>query len=461
MIFGTSPFSCVVRLLLGFFFALSFLAALAAVPTQALSFGGANSYYLYAYRTGDQIQVLDAMQAAGMKTLRIFIMQTLVNQKGSNNYAVSDVESPVGVYDDTILSMIDTLMLRTQQRGIKLVIALHDRYSLGCWSSDAYVQKYQIPVSSDCGSRPFDNDLTAFYKNAAAAADMDRRFAYIVAHRNPNFGNRSWSNIPEAILGFDIQNEGQAHLLNGVIPNRNWICDRASKLKPRLATGVLVLSGGGADIWDSALDEHFKCPYIDVVSVHSYYASSWASALPPVIQEAKSYGKRVVVEEFGSTGLSTKAGGLKSQIEVLQNLGIPWMVWQVNKPNNYDDFEVFTTDTASWSVLSSGAKAAIGLQGAFSWPELTYEGAPVPNVVMNRPPSPTPSSPKRSPPPFNNNKCNKCEVPMCRGGCWCDDNCDCKPNSGGGTCDKCNIAQSQGGCKCDNLCGCKPGSCWS
>ncbi|GIL48225.1 hypothetical protein Vafri_4909 [Volvox africanus] len=381
MKFGTSSFSCVVRLLLGFFSALSFSAA---ISSQALSFGGANSYYLYAYRTNDQIRVLDAMQAAGMKTLRIFITHNWVNQKGSNNYAVSDVESPVGVYDDTILSMIDTLMLRTQQRGIKLIIALHDRYSLGCWSSDAYVLKYKIPVSSDCGSRPSDNDLTAFYKSADAAADMDRRFAHIVAHRNPNFGNLPWSNIPEAILGFDIQNEGQGHLRNGDIPNRNWICERASQLKPRLATGVLVVSGGGADIWDSALDEHFKCPYIDVISVHSYAASSWASALPPV-----------------------------------------------NKPNNYDDFEVFTTDTASWSVLSNGAKAAIGLQGAFSWPELTSGGAPEPNVVVNRPPSPTPSSPKKMPPTSGNNKCNKCNVPLCRGGCWCDNNCDCKPGSGG------------------------------
>ncbi|GIL74751.1 hypothetical protein Vretimale_2384 [Volvox reticuliferus] len=442
-----TPFSCGgVGHLLSFFVALSFSAAFLS---QALSFGGANSYYLYTYRTDDQVQVLDAMQAAGLKTLRIFISQMWANQKGSNNYAVADVENPVGVYNDNILSMIDTFMLRTQQRGIKLIIALHDRYSLGCWSSDAYVQKYRIPTSIDCGSRPTDNDLTAFYKSTAAAADMDRRFAHIVAHQNPNFGNRNWGSIPEAILGFDIQNEAQGHQLNGAIPNRNWICERAAQLKPRLAAGVLVHTGGGADIWDSALDEHFNCPYIDVVSIHGYDARSWASALPPVIQKARSYGKRVIVEEFGSTGWSTKAAGLKDQIAVFQNLGVPWMVWQVNKPNNYGDFEVFTDDTASWSVLSNGAKEATGLQGAFSWPELS-----------SRPSPPTSSPPKRSPPPFGNNKCDKCNVPLCRGGCFCDNNCDCRPSFGGATCDKCNVDQNQGGCKCDNACACKPGSCW-
>jgi mannan endo-1,4-beta-mannosidase len=311
---------------------LATMLAASAPLARAFSFGGANSYYLYTYQSDEQLQVLDAMKAAGLRTLRIFISQQWANQKGSSNVAVSDVEHPVGTYDDSILNMIDSLMVRSSQRGIKLIIALHDRYSLGCWSTDSYVSKYNIPTTNNCGGGDIGaNDLSGFYNNAAAAADMDRRFAHIVSHRNPAFSSRPWSAIPEAILGFDIQNEGQAHQRNGNIPNPSWVCSRAKQLKPLLAAGVLIHTGGGADIWDSVLSQHFACPAIDVVSVHSYNAGDWGSKLPPVVQTAKQAGKRIIVEEFGATGRGNKASSLRAQIAVFQSLGVPWMVWQVGR----------------------------------------------------------------------------------------------------------------------------------
>ena len=33
---------------------------------------------------------------------------------------------------------------------MKMIIAMHDRYSLGCWSYDAYATKYNIKPTSDC-----------------------------------------------------------------------------------------------------------------------------------------------------------------------------------------------------------------------------------------------------------------------------------------------------------------------
>ena len=51
---------------------------------------------------------------------------------------VPDVEPlSVGVYNDTILERLDDLMAEASARGIKLTLALHDRWSLGCWRSDA------------------------------------------------------------------------------------------------------------------------------------------------------------------------------------------------------------------------------------------------------------------------------------------------------------------------------------
>ena len=43
-----------------------------------------------------------------------------------------------GIYDYTVLESINRLMRKVKGYGIKLIIALHDRYALGCYSCDAY-----------------------------------------------------------------------------------------------------------------------------------------------------------------------------------------------------------------------------------------------------------------------------------------------------------------------------------
>ena len=52
---------------------------------------------------------------------------------------------------------------------IKLVIAMHDRYSLGCWGTDAYVAKYNLPKTNCLDGVP---DSTIFYTNANAIKDV-------------------------------------------------------------------------------------------------------------------------------------------------------------------------------------------------------------------------------------------------------------------------------------------------
>jgi hypothetical protein len=203
-------------------------------------FGGANSFLLHSYADADRLEILNAMQAAGFKAIRIFILPLWAGEKKGNSRGVRDVEGPVGVFNDDQLNMVDRLMLEASRRGMKLVITLHDRYSLGCWCaaasprragrglgarggsrgaarrrcphraahpqvwarpqrsrappaarrrSDAYVGKYGLAESPGCRTP---HDVSTFYTSAAAAADMDRRIAYIVNHRNPLLGNRAW-----------------------------------------------------------------------------------------------------------------------------------------------------------------------------------------------------------------------------------------------------------------------------
>jgi hypothetical protein len=394
-------------------------------------FGGANSYPLHTYVDADRLEILDAMQAAGFKAIRIFILALAASDKGGNSRAVRDVEGPVGVFNDDQLNMVDQLMLEASQRKMKLIITLHDRYSLGCWCaaprgaglggqgardagpwvargtaraarlpacskaggrccaaglssvqsppasrrrSDAYQSKYGLPTSPGCATP---HDVSSFYTSAAAAADIDRRITYIVNHRNGAMGNRAWKDIPEAILAFDIQNEGQSYLNSAkTAANPSWVCNRATALRPQMSgNGILIGTGGGADIDDSIIDQHFACGAIDVVGVHSYDAGAWAARLGGIVSKAKAAGKRIIVEEFGQQG-GDRASSLSRQITDIRNAGVPWMVWQVTKPNKPDDLEVWKDDGAAWPVLSNNGQQSLSAGGAFAWPEIFSSSGP-------------------------------------------------------------------------------------
>lgn len=87
------------------------------------------------YRS-DRIAVLDAIKAANLKYVRLFISYTAANNKDTGSREMPDIEPvAVGTYDDTQLNAIDQLMVEAHARGIKLTIALHDRYQLGCWGN--------------------------------------------------------------------------------------------------------------------------------------------------------------------------------------------------------------------------------------------------------------------------------------------------------------------------------------
>lgn len=101
----------------------------------------------------DRLAVLDAVKSAKLKTLRLFISPTPKNNKNTGSVNMPDIEpKEVGKWDDTQLLAIDQLMVEAHERGkhglsvyklvsllmaagIKLIIAMHDRYQLGCWGN--------------------------------------------------------------------------------------------------------------------------------------------------------------------------------------------------------------------------------------------------------------------------------------------------------------------------------------
>lgn len=348
------------------------------------TWAGANAFFLHALPPRERDRVLDAIKDAGFRVVRIFLQAHAAGLKNTTSLAVPDVEPLiVGEYDPSQLRLVDALMVACAARGLKLNIALHNRYSLGCWRTDAYAAKYALPrAKGELCNPPQQSDAAAFYTSPSAAREIDARFAFILAHRNALMGERRWSQLREVVLGFDVQNESQTYLPGGVA-NPSWVCDRARALR-HVALGldprILVITGGGALVTDSALPEHFACPWIDVVAIHSYSAAAWEELLPCVVRRAERAGKRVIAQEFGAKGnnaAGTKAPGLRRQIDAIEASGVPWMVWQVSAPNLPDGEEVWKEDAAAWALLRSRARGAGRLVGrggappaAFAWPEL-------------------------------------------------------------------------------------------
>ncbi|KAH9153660.1 hypothetical protein AeRB84_004127 [Aphanomyces euteiches] len=128
---------------------------------------------------------------------------------------------------------------------------------------------------------------------------------YLKSSRANPTANRARRRLrPEAVLGFEPQNESQGWLHswnNGqlVVPNPNWVCDRATKMRQNIPNkDILILSGGGTDYDSCKLINFFQCPAVDVVSIHTY-ADANLNVLQQFVDLTNQYNERVVVEEFG------------------------------------------------------------------------------------------------------------------------------------------------------------------
>ncbi|KAH0578621.1 hypothetical protein H2248_003759 [Termitomyces sp. 'cryptogamus'] len=306
------------------------------------------------------------MQSADMKLLRVFITRVAAGAKGSSAQAVDDLETvAVGSYDDTILTQIDVLASEAHSRDIKLIIAMHDRYALGCWDTDAYVAKYNLPVTGCVNGVP---DSSVFYTNTNAIADFDNRLRHILNFQSPTF-DVPWNQLSDAIFSFEIENEAMGHM-DQVAPG--WWCDRANVIRSVLGnTGIQISTGGGTDLPTSTQSQFFSCSDIQVVAIHDYNLdpSYVATNIDAVKEISLSSGKRLLYEEFGALG-STKQSQIQAVTDTLISTGVPWMYWELTKPGTgAANYEVWT-DEPSWSTLQSQSKATRKHIGEYGWPEI-------------------------------------------------------------------------------------------
>ena len=84
---------------------------------------------------------------------------------------------------------------------------------------------------------------------------------------------------------------------------------------------------------------------------------------------AWKYGKRIIVEEFGAD--SDQHNTLSGIIDVLHNLDIPWMFWEVMKPGaGGKDFELWINEAVWNDVIKPKTKNTNAKLSGWSWPEI-------------------------------------------------------------------------------------------
>lgn len=125
------------------------------------------------------------------------------------------------------------------------MIAIHDRYQLGCWGNDSYVTKYNLPAI-DCGTTDASlNNVTSWYLNPDAIHDFDNRIEHVLTHKNELLPNSpQWKDLSDYIFAFNIENEAEGHLNNNIAPVPEWWCDRSKFMRGIMGNSKVLISTG-------------------------------------------------------------------------------------------------------------------------------------------------------------------------------------------------------------------------
>ncbi|KAG5638029.1 hypothetical protein H0H81_002230 [Sphagnurus paluster] len=274
----------------------------------ANSFTGANNYYAYSLPDAQRYALLDGMKAAGMKVLRTWVTGHEAGQKGSNSRKVLDLEANgIRNYNDTILDLVDQLMVDAHARGIKLLI------ENSLQAGDIYGKKY---------------GQTGFYTNPSAIDDFNQRITYILnIHKNKLLGNRPWSELSAYIFGLEAQNEPMIFDQTFYKNNLAWICNTAKQIRNNVGDKKQLIFTGGGSAASSVQSIFFtsSCA-VDVVAIHDYN-DDYDDFMKSAVDQAKAAGKKLIIEEWGSLYGGGRTANLQSNIQKINNYKAPWIYW--------------------------------------------------------------------------------------------------------------------------------------
>ncbi|KAJ7491757.1 glycoside hydrolase family 5 protein [Mycena galericulata] len=335
------------------------LTSLVPLLTPALagnSWAGANNYFAFALPEADRIALLDGMQSAGMRVLRTFVTGVPAGQKTSDSIAVPDLEANgIGDYDDTVLDLIDQLMVGRNAVNPRYNAGMHDGEHLNALTSpspDIYGSTY---------------GTEGFYTDAAAINSFNQRITHIVStHKNSLLGNQPWSNLSAYIFGLEPQNEPMVFDQSFYTSHLSWICNAAQQIRNNVSDPNQLIFTGGGSAAASVQSTFFQSSCaIDVVAIHDY-TSAFDSYLPSAISQAQAAGKKLIIEEWGSLVGSGRTANLDANVQKINNYQVPWLYWELISnpdPHQGQDYEIQINGT-DWSTIAGLAEPTAELSAS-------------------------------------------------------------------------------------------------
>ncbi|KZM24925.1 hydrolase [Ascochyta rabiei] len=347
------------------------LFSLASLSTTyaAKSFSGSNLYYAAGLKEAQQTTLLEGLQSAGVKVLRVWLDGQSGDTKGTpiDDFPALQGDSPDS-WDDTVLNRLDKFMVKAYSYNIKLLISIHSYNALE-GNKDFYGKWY---------------GTGDFYTNSEAMTYFKERIAHVLAHVNPATG-RTWAQSSEYIFAFEAQNEAM-HPQGNPAALATWQCTMAQALKSSLgSSSIPVSTGGGSYLATSLLDAYFTCAALDILSIHAYGPGDFeTSKLQTYVAHAQTAGKALIMQEWGACyndgannkcdgttplGVDARNDNIKNWAAQIDAAGIPWFYWQIlpnPDPHFGWDYEV-GIDDVNWTALQEAGLEAGQADAAFDF----------------------------------------------------------------------------------------------
>lgn len=326
------------------------------------NWAGSNLYYAAGLSQSQQDYWFSNLKSAGVKVVRVWLDgQSSGSTKGTPITTYPSLEhNQIGQYDDTVLNLMDGVMLNAYKYGIKLMISIHSFNALQ--AGDVYGQVYGTGY---------------FYEQQSAISAFDNRIRHVLNHNHKSLG-KQWKDLKDYIFAFEAQNEamigkGQDYIAS----HQYWQCDRAQTIKSVLGSnsGILVTTGGESWVDESMQPDWFTCPYLDIIAMHAYGTGDFdTNKLANYVKKGQQYNKKIIMQEWGACYFttsnndcpagsqlnpSTRGNNIKNWANQIANSGMPWMYWQIipNKDPHYGyDYEI-GIDDQNWDDFKAAAQS--------------------------------------------------------------------------------------------------------
>jgi len=353
-------------------FIFSILSLSIFTALAAKSFAGSNLYYAPGLYSNTQEFLFSNLQNAGIKVIRVWLDgQTSGSTKNTTIQSFPSLEpNQVGTYDDTVLNLVDQLMITAKRYGIKLLISMHSFNALQ--AGDVYGRKWGTGF---------------FYEQQDAISAFDARLKHVLTHTHKTLG-KQWKDLSEYIFAFEAENEAMIGKgADYIAAHQNWQCDRAQTIKSVLGSnsGILVTTGGESWLDESMQPDWFNCAALDVIAIHGYGVGDFdTNKIRGYVQKAQKSGKKLIFQEWGAcyfdtennncpTGNrldpNTRARNLQNWANQISSAGVPWMYWQIlpnNDPHYGYDFEIGINDQ-QWDTFKRVASNTSSYDCAFDF----------------------------------------------------------------------------------------------